>query len=377
MSNNQRRNVSARLYYILASVTALVLMGAYLAYNWGYAVDDSYITFRYAQNARLGYGFVFNVGERFYGSTATGYAILLAMIAKIGDLVGARWTIPNISTVMSGAGIACLAGAFALAARVPLSRVRPWLALPALVVGMSFLAIFKISNLVSGHETYFYVGLVSVAAYVALFHQRNVLAVCILFVATTCRPDVALLALMLFMVLALRGPLRFVCLYQRIKKLIPPGLLYLAGLAGWLIWTKFYYGSFLPETLQAKEAQVKLGVFETFNVRSLVSNLNDQFGGRFWIFLLALALTVAACVAFKWLESAKSGSIVNEEDGALSAFVILTLCYSVALALAYTVMHVTVWMWYVTPIGLFLALSSLCASAALLAPTAQDDAPNA
>ena len=65
-----------------------ILISAFLAFlyfktaRWS-MVDDSYITFRYAQNLADGNGLVFNVGERFYGSTAMGFAVLLGTFTVV------------------------------------------------------------------------------------------------------------------------------------------------------------------------------------------------------------------------------------------------------------------------------------------------------
>jgi len=56
---------------------SLVLSVAWLIYT-GYISDDAYITFRYARQLAEGNGFVYNIGERVYGTTTPLFTFLLA-----------------------------------------------------------------------------------------------------------------------------------------------------------------------------------------------------------------------------------------------------------------------------------------------------------
>ena len=57
-------------YALFVAVWALL----FLRHNIDYGLDDSFISYRYAQNFADGYGLAFNPGERFFGTTAAGYA---------------------------------------------------------------------------------------------------------------------------------------------------------------------------------------------------------------------------------------------------------------------------------------------------------------
>src|SRR5438477_3362420 len=63
--------VVTRLYQAithgLAAVVIAGLTGLFLNHTVNFALDDSYITYRYAQHLELGYGPVFNVGEPYLG----------------------------------------------------------------------------------------------------------------------------------------------------------------------------------------------------------------------------------------------------------------------------------------------------------------------
>jgi hypothetical protein len=72
----------------------------------GLAVDDFFITYRYAQNLAGGHGFVFNPGERVFGLTEPGLGLLLAALHAV-----TRLDIPALgtaSTALALAGIALL-----------------------------------------------------------------------------------------------------------------------------------------------------------------------------------------------------------------------------------------------------------------------------
>lgn len=58
---------------LLSSGLALI----YISMNWVTVIDDTYIYFRYAQNIRNGYGYVFNIGQPVEGTTSIAWTILL------------------------------------------------------------------------------------------------------------------------------------------------------------------------------------------------------------------------------------------------------------------------------------------------------------
>ena len=71
--------------------TALLFLSHTLFYSFalgGDAVDDAYISFRYAQNAILGYGLVFNPGERVEGFTNFLWTALMIPLEGAGVDVG-------------------------------------------------------------------------------------------------------------------------------------------------------------------------------------------------------------------------------------------------------------------------------------------------
>src|SRR5262245_61546173 len=78
------------------------------------ALDDPYVTYRYAENLAGGLGPVYNPGERVLSTTASGYALLLAGLRLL-----LPWReLPGVSNAVSAA---CLVLA-ALAVQRPLER---------------------------------------------------------------------------------------------------------------------------------------------------------------------------------------------------------------------------------------------------------------
>src|SRR5512143_2971066 len=73
-------------------IPAVFLLLAHSLFYWyalgGDAVDDAYISFRYAQNAILGHGLVFNPGERVEGFTNFLWTALMIPLEGAGIDVG-------------------------------------------------------------------------------------------------------------------------------------------------------------------------------------------------------------------------------------------------------------------------------------------------
>src|SRR5512135_1832902 len=75
------RLISAILLLLIHSLIYTFALG-------GDAVDDAYISFRYAQNAILGHGLVFNPGERVEGFTNFLWTALMIPVEGAGIDVG-------------------------------------------------------------------------------------------------------------------------------------------------------------------------------------------------------------------------------------------------------------------------------------------------
>lgn len=69
---------------IILILLATILVRGLLVYYSNYTADDSFITFRYAENIASGKGFVYNDKERILGTSTPLYTLLLAVWVKLG-----------------------------------------------------------------------------------------------------------------------------------------------------------------------------------------------------------------------------------------------------------------------------------------------------
>ena len=74
----------------------------------GISYDDAWITYRYAYNLAAGDGFVYNAGERVFGTSAPGYALVLALLS----LPNPEW-VPTVSAGLCVLSLVACGAAFA------------------------------------------------------------------------------------------------------------------------------------------------------------------------------------------------------------------------------------------------------------------------
>ncbi|HXM70774.1 MAG TPA: hypothetical protein VN970_06550, partial [Thermoanaerobaculia bacterium] len=88
----------------------------------GRAGDDIYITYRYAYNLAHGRGLVFNLGERVFGVSDPGLALLLAGLHATTGV-----PIPILGTLITAAALLLIAGTLLAAARAAGREAEGWL----------------------------------------------------------------------------------------------------------------------------------------------------------------------------------------------------------------------------------------------------------
>ncbi len=199
---------------------------------WGYAIDDFFITYRYADNLIHGEGFRFNPGEEVFGTTAPGHGLLLAALAA---LTGAP--VPAVGTVATLAGIACIC-ALLIHSAYPRRRWEGVLA--AWLVGAN-----TAFWLHAGGEVFTVAALLMTAGHLA--DRRPAAAGLVAGLAVWARPDAGLGVAALGTLLLVRGrrlPHRF-------------GWTAAAVIAAGLLAAHAWFGSFLPGTLEAKRLQTR------------------------------------------------------------------------------------------------------------------------
>lgn len=212
------------------------------------ALDDPFITYRYAENLATGRGFVYNEGERVLSTTTPLYALLLA---------AGRLLTPDLPALSNAIGILSIWGGAWVVYRMARRFGRPT---AGLVAGALYAA-FPLLWLSLGFEVPLYLFLALLGFYLH-FSARTALAAVPLALATLTRFDGATPAGVVFLcagVQALRGGQGNAArrLWLGVGR---PVLVYLAVMAPVLGWLTAYFGSPVPVTLGAKSAQTALGV---------------------------------------------------------------------------------------------------------------------
>lgn len=309
--NSKRRFSSLTLAALVPESVALALgvatIGILLALFGRYGYDDPYITFRYARNLLEGNGFVYNVGQRTLSTTAPLYGLMLAGM-------GLAW--PDLPTLANS--FSAIALVMAAALLVLQARAHDEMAVG--LVGGLFLSIAPLAVTTFGSETCLYIASILAGLY-AYDRSRLGLAAVALAAAAMIRPDGLLAAAVL-------------AVYHLLsRRTVPwrPVILYLVLTGAWFGGLWLYYGSPIPVTLLAKQQQGLMATSPSFPER--FATLVRQYLSLplVWVHLV-LALVGLARIARKahhWLP---------------------LLAWTAAYFLAYTVLGVSAYFWYYTPL---------------------------
>jgi hypothetical protein len=279
-----------------------------------YGYDDPYITYRYTYNLLQGKGLVYNVGEPVLSTTAPGYALLLALPGWInGD--PALW-----GNVLSAVGLAL--GAISLYGWAHEAGSAAGVE-PAVVgwVAALLLLTFPLCVMSFGSEMCFYIG-ATLAGLRAYARGRPARAMAWLAAATLVRPDGALAAglVVLHQVLSRRRfPWKAVALYLAIT--LP-----------WVAYATWTYGSPIPVTLGAKQAQGRMAISDSY-LRGAVDMLAVHARKPlYWLYVPLGAIGVWQIVKRKqtwWM----------------------LLAWTACTFLAYTTLGVSRYFWYYVPLA--------------------------
>jgi hypothetical protein len=301
------RRVAALSAAALLWLAIAALFAAHLA---GRSLDDFFITYRYAQNLAQGHGLVFNPGERVFGTTAPGLALLLAA-AHLLTRIPIHW-LGTLFTALSLTGIALL---LLKETETQGRRAEAW-------VGGTLLLTNTFLWACHGAEGPVVVLLLLLAA--RWGEERPFLAGVTAGFAVWCRPDAGL-------AVGLLGLL----LWRERRRL--PRRFGIAALMAILIGAALalvYFGGVLPNSWKAKQAEAfgPAGTSGLLFWPASLPLLRRHLGaGLPWVLALGVA---GQWPLFRW------GGLPGR----------LLALQAAALALAYPVLGVNLAPWYILPI---------------------------
>jgi hypothetical protein len=223
---------------LLTPLVLCALAGMLAVGYWRFSYDDAFITYRYATNLVATGALEFNVGERVLGTSAPGWALILAVLTRLSpaELDVAAW-----GTLLSLGALVAMALALASALRAAQPLVR--LGLPLLVGVVSLTLQWNLEML--GAETMAVTALVPWGVLSAL-RGRPVLGGFLLAAAACCRLDAGLAGGLLVLVQMLRD--RGAALRTTVAFSLTV-LFYLGVVA-------LYFGAIVPNTLGAKQSEM-------------------------------------------------------------------------------------------------------------------------
>jgi hypothetical protein len=232
---------SKKLVLAVCAVAAAILVAHSLI--WNFVTDDAFISFVYSRNLARHGQLVFNLGEHVEGYTNFLWTVLLAALMKVGLQ-------PELMSRVLGTGAGCATLFVCARASARLrGEWRLWDALPALLLaGVPGFACWSSGGL----ETQLFTLLVTLGATLFLVEEEREhpppwAAVCFGLAALTRPEGLLFFALTVAFALALtrRLPTR--------GQLIAFGV-FVAMVAPHLLWRRWYYGWWLPNTFYIKSS---------------------------------------------------------------------------------------------------------------------------
>lgn len=231
------REGAARLSGTAVLPAILLLLGAsvwlWFAVSTKFALEDAYITFRYARNIARGAGFVFNPGERVLGTTTPLQTLLLA---ALGAAFGPE-RIPSIARlVMPCFGLAAAALAYLALAELGLPRA-------GAAAGMAVFVLHPlvVRTMLGGMETPLVLFLMALGLYF-LAREQAVGATAAAATLVLCRPDGMIWG----------GMVAGAALLSSYRKPLRQAAVFAAPILPWVLFATLYFGGALPNSMLAK-----------------------------------------------------------------------------------------------------------------------------
>lgn len=279
--------------------------------------DDPFITYRYAENLRSGYGFVYNQGEYTLSTTTPLFALLLA---SLGNL----WV--DIQLLANLFGALSIAFGGLLIWELGQTWKAPWVGLTGLLLYPTFPLLLS----TMGSETPLFLTLI-LGSFLLYSRQRFGWVVLLITFAILTRSEGVLAAVVLgcHYIWGNRNYVRQRTFWNELPWLwigIAVGLL--------LVWYGFawgYFGGPLPVTLAAKQAQGRMAISQHFAPGVLRIAGWYSGGWHYWVELGLIAIGTIY-------------SIIKKQQW------LLILSWIVLYFLAYSLLGVTSYFWYYAPL---------------------------
>jgi hypothetical protein len=237
----------------LAWVAAyLVLVTGFLTFLFaGWAYDDPFITYRYAENLSRGLGLVYNPGEVRLSTTTPLFALLLAVLHPVwSDLHGLAVFIGTLSLALGGLFLCDLLDS-------PGLRFTRW-------AGLLFYPLFPLAASTLSSETPLYLAL-CLGAFASYRRRHFHLAALSAGLAALTRPDAVLVAVVLGLHYLWSHPPQKGERRGMLANLPWQAMLIYLGIGlSWLVFAWVTYGSPIPLTLSAKQQQATVVGSQTF-----------------------------------------------------------------------------------------------------------------
>lgn len=302
--------IRKRLYY-KPGLLLLYILGVTGLLYWAlssHAYDDPFITYRYARQLAQGHGFVYNPGERVLSTTTPLFTLILA----------AGWFIwpdlPHLANLIGCFSLALGGLCLWLVARTWKQPAAGW-------AGLLLYPTFPLLLQTLGSETPLYLAfcLGAIATYAGRRYRWTALLAAL---AVLTRGDGILVALVL--------SLHYLLM---VRNRIPWAALGIfAGItAPWFLFSWLYFGSPLPATLAAKQAQGSMAISQRFAVG--LGTIAKPYMNS-WAYWLEAFLVILGLVYLLW-RARKFGIILT-----------WTILYFVA----YSVLGVSRYFWYYAPL---------------------------
>ncbi len=232
-------------------------------------IDDAFITYRYAANLAEGYGFVFNQGERVLGTTTPLYTLLLSFFALLGfDVV----QVSLVIGALAGAGSVCLVYLYTQ----HIGGTRLTAGFVAVLLAVALPVTMDVGN---GMEVHLFVLLVLCALVLASSGRPNYAMTAASLSALT-RPEGAIAIVLILILIGFR---------QRSALKSSIGIT-AATIAPWVVAASLYFGSPIPNSVQAKSGNafsLVAALPEGQAGRRLLDHFNQNLLGKTWDFLAA------------------------------------------------------------------------------------------